>query len=371
MTRRVIFSSKNNSGAGSMYPGYSHSRAVLFYCFLSIVAAAVTGCGTTPQRLTITDEEAAMRLAFKISGVHRFQRSSMEKRLQSALRRIVSALPDESMKKQVFVDQMKLINVLPENTEQTFRIGADGLNLKVLNRVLRDVMAPATGQVMLHTNRWTHQGIVPNANMSGKFTDAGNGTFRLNVSFQKIWRWGGPSKLWSRADVKVEAILNRVESVDPDYLIYALHIESVDIEQPTVMFGVKQVADVSFDAESFKLLLAMLPNHYRDTLAPRGDHPDTAYINDIIQDSKKLVGELLQGMRSRERARKLSLTKQFRTNLVAGVKSHCGLVVEVKPPIAAVQTDQGLHWFRVEQLYPVGIEATCRFFNGQYVEQYL
>ncbi|MEO6603932.1 MAG: tetratricopeptide repeat protein [Polyangiaceae bacterium] len=56
---------------------------------------------------------------------------------------------------------------------------------------------------------------------------------------------------------------------------------------------------------------------------------------------------------------------EFRKNLKVGDDSHCGLVIEVKPPIAKVQTMIGEVWLKVEQLYAPG-KADCRFRNGVY-----
>lgn len=54
----------------------------------------------------------------------------------------------------------------------------------------------------------------------------------------------------------------------------------------------------------------------------------------------------------------------FRQNLQVGDESHCGLV-EVKKPVAKVQTMIGEHWLKIEQLYPEN-KAACRFINGAY-----
>jgi hypothetical protein len=55
----------------------------------------------------------------------------------------------------------------------------------------------------------------------------------------------------------------------------------------------------------------------------------------------------------------------FRSSLKVGSDSHCGLVIEVKPPIARVQTMVGEVWLKVAQLFPKGKKA-CRFLNGVY-----
>lgn len=49
------------------------------------------------------------------------------------------------------------------------------------------------------------------------------------------------------------------------------------------------------------------------------------------------------------RASPLSL---FRERLKIGDRTSAGLVIEVRPPIARVQTDRGERWFRIDELYP-------------------
>lgn len=48
----------------------------------------------------------------------------------------------------------------------------------------------------------------------------------------------------------------------------------------------------------------------------------------------------------------------FRKGIKTGDESNCGLVIEVKQPIAKIQTASGERWFKVEQLYPQGVQ-TC------------
>jgi hypothetical protein len=56
---------------------------------------------------------------------------------------------------------------------------------------------------------------------------------------------------------------------------------------------------------------------------------------------------------------------QFRATVKVGSDSHCGLVTEVKAPIARVQTMVGEIWLKISQLYPKG-KKDCRFHNGLY-----
>jgi TPR repeat protein len=59
------------------------------------------------------------------------------------------------------------------------------------------------------------------------------------------------------------------------------------------------------------------------------------------------------------------VASDFRNTLKVGSDSHCGLVIEVKPPIARVQSMIGEVWLKIEQLFPQG-KQDCRFVNGVY-----
>ncbi|WNG30891.1 hypothetical protein F0U62_47910 [Cystobacter fuscus] len=56
---------------------------------------------------------------------------------------------------------------------------------------------------------------------------------------------------------------------------------------------------------------------------------------------------------------------KFRSSLAVGSDTHCGLVIEVRRPIAKVQSMIGEVWLKVDQLYPKGTRD-CRFVNGTY-----
>jgi TPR repeat protein len=70
---------------------------------------------------------------------------------------------------------------------------------------------------------------------------------------------------------------------------------------------------------------------------------------------------------TRQRLKREEATNAFRNSLKVGDDSHCGLVIEVKPPIARIQTMIGEIWLKVEQLHPRGTQS-CRFHNGVYVD---
>jgi hypothetical protein len=53
----------------------------------------------------------------------------------------------------------------------------------------------------------------------------------------------------------------------------------------------------------------------------------------------------------------------FRATLQIGDDTHCGLALEVKPPIAKIQTPIGERWMKIEQLVPPG-ERRCEVRQG-------
>jgi hypothetical protein len=73
-----------------------------------------------------------------------------------------------------------------------------------------------------------------------------------------------------------------------------------------------------------------------------------------------------QAWQAKEAAREADVA-QFRRTLQVGDDSHCGLVVEVKGPIAKVQAMVGEVWLKVDQLYRKGSQS-CRFVNNVYVD---
>ena len=56
----------------------------------------------------------------------------------------------------------------------------------------------------------------------------------------------------------------------------------------------------------------------------------------------------------------------LRNSIALGVDTHCGMVVQIREDLVEIQTVEGLHWFRTEQVYPPGT-LECRFLNGVYV----
>lgn len=55
----------------------------------------------------------------------------------------------------------------------------------------------------------------------------------------------------------------------------------------------------------------------------------------------------------------------FRKTMKPGDSSHCGMVIEVKRPIAQVQTIIGAVWLKINQIYRPG-DHLCLFENGAY-----
>lgn len=69
--------------------------------------------------------------------------------------------------------------------------------------------------------------------------------------------------------------------------------------------------------------------------------------------------------RLKESVERDQAASEFRKTLAVGSDTHCGLVIEVKPPIARVQSMIGEVWLKIEQLFPQG-KQSCKFVNGVY-----
>lgn len=52
---------------------------------------------------------------------------------------------------------------------------------------------------------------------------------------------------------------------------------------------------------------------------------------------------------------KMEISNKFKEQLKRGDQTTLGLVVEVKPPIALIQTRYGQKWFDIILLEPVGL----------------
>lgn len=50
-------------------------------------------------------------------------------------------------------------------------------------------------------------------------------------------------------------------------------------------------------------------------------------------------------------------TESLRAGLKRGDDTNCGLVIEVKSPIAQVQTTAGVQWMRIDAVYPLGVRC--------------
>lgn len=109
--------------------------------------------------------------------------------------------------------------------------------------------------------------------------------------------------------------------------------------------------------------------------ALEGDKRDAALMAGAVLGNKLAGDELLRAAAERqksenERQRKAEAaaneelrkaTESLRTGLKRGDDTNCGLVIEVKPPIAQMQTASGVQWMRIDAVYPLGVRCD---FNG-------
>ncbi len=89
----------------------------------------------------------------------------------------------------------------------------------------------------------------------------------------------------------------------------------------------------------------------------------------IENDQRKVEYEQQKSSKAEQQRNAYELREKlglaFRSSLKIGSESHCGLVVEIKAPIAKIESSIGEKWLKIDQLYPVGTND-CRFLNGIY-----
>jgi hypothetical protein len=61
-------------------------------------------------------------------------------------------------------------------------------------------------------------------------------------------------------------------------------------------------------------------------------------------------------------------SQPLRRSVKIGSETHCGLVIDVRQPLAQVQSPDGPYWLKIEQLFLPGVGVRCTFVNGRYVE---
>lgn len=87
----------------------------------------------------------------------------------------------------------------------------------------------------------------------------------------------------------------------------------------------------------------------------------------LAQAEEKRTEAKAQHLKSVQLAERQKSFELFRKKLATGDDSHCGLVIQVKSPLAKIQTAVGERWFKISQVFPAR-QAPCRFYNGEYVE---
>lgn len=137
----------------------------------------------------------------------------------------------------------------------------------------------------------------------------------------------------------------------------------------------------SASAEKIRQAVASIPD-FDDQLGRLID-ADEAMVQ--AENEKRLAANEVERQRKKEadEARRVALAQmesehqkriakyvkdaiEWRKTVKEGTESHCGLVIQARPSIAQVQTMKGVHWLRLDQLFPPGI--ACTFVNGIYVE---
>lgn len=115
-----------------------------------------------------------------------------------------------------------------------------------------------------------------------------------------------------------------------------------------------------FDPKSGRYLLVVLRGQTLSALLDQARIDQVDFAASYAEQQRELEQRKAEQRQARAAAREAELsaeyerTERFQAQLAIGDETQCGLVVEVRAPVAQVQTPVGLHWFRAEQLRPAG-----------------
>lgn len=96
---------------------------------------------------------------------------------------------------------------------------------------------------------------------------------------------------------------------------------------------------------------------------PSDDIQKISFFDDNAKAKSESIA--LNKKRQADTARRNAEFAAWRKKMQPGTESHCGMVIEVKAPLAKVQTAIGEKWFKVDTIYPAG-QKNCTFINGVY-----
>lgn len=153
------------------------------------------------------------------------------------------------------------------------------------------------------------------------------------------------------------AVIYETENHPPDAHFVAASVEKI-------RQAVASIPD--FDTELAKLLLADDTKKMEETQRRQTEYKEQALGQKEVDEARRMALAQKKSEHQIRIAKYVKAAVEWRKTVKEGTESHCGLVIQVRPSIAEVQTMIGAHWFKVEQLLPPGIE--CAFLNSVYVE---
>ncbi len=355
---KVIYMSINS------IPTYNQtfSTRKTFWLLISVsqILFLLSGCGTSVKIMDASEKEGVINLEFPTSRTFVFTRKSAEKKLWSNLLTVTARVPDQALKQQIISDRLAILNPMPESEEKVISTDKDKLEIYALKDAFKEVMWSNPDKVFKYENRWTHKHIVPKNKFGINLDEPEKGHFDIKVLYIKEWVWGDiPSKPYrANGYVRLNLTLDLVPRKEKGIISSVIKIKSVESDVPKAL-GIRQIADLNFDLNAFKKALKLLPQFYLEKRITKPDDPYSKEIESIIVSTKLTVDGLVKD----EQIRKLAQIKSFREHLSKGDDSNCGLVVEVEAPIASVQTNRGMQWIKIDQLYPAGF-FNCRYSSG-------
>lgn len=348
----------------------SGSAQLSNFCF-AVGALLLVGCTSTPNVIGQKSTAEPMKLEFPKSKTFVFHRTELEPFLLSRMQMMTTGFPDEKVKAALIRDHMRSLNDIPESTEITLSI-RDKISKVYLQRAINTLVLENPDSILRHQTEYSYRRIKPSTELYTEVEESPPGSFKVTIDYVKTWAFQATSTTYGEGIVTVKLNMERMPSNIENTTIFNVKITDIGGDDWIMHdHDVQKLGEITFDLNAFRKELARLPDIYINQMIPEPIHPDKQYVQEVILKSAKLlVDDLAQNIKAQQRQQSIEQTAGFRKVLSRGDDSHCGLVIEVQPPIAQIQTLEGPQWLKINQLYPPRM-APCKFINGVYVDYHL
>lgn len=323
----------------------------------SMLIVALAACSST-QSLTIGEKEGYV-IDLPVRKTYVFEREDRKAEVRHRLANMTQSMVSEIHRASVVSTTMAQINELPKQLKKTVEASnTEQIDHEVLRKALDIVIRKKADKVFTHKNTWTHKNAWSSNRHGVKLLKAKDTQWEYRLLYVRDWKWPGK---WSQATgyFYVNLLVEQLPKVNKDTIPVRLTIQSIEKEVPKAL-KLRTVAEIEFHTDVFFETMALLPKAYLDWQQPTVKNPYPDRITPILTHAQRTASSLrMQEIEEEKRANE-QFTRNFRSNLQPGDSSNCGLVIEVKPPIAHIQTRNGDQWIRVDNLYPTYVGQKCR-----------